>query len=361
MCFDDDNFIPPPNFKYKETISNESDCLSNSNTFDLYKTSNNDIILITPVIDPINFNNEDFFINIINLTNNKILKKLSGHKERILSLKIFSNKKTKNDFLISVDKGHNVFVWDIQNNFEKIFEIKFDYEINSFIYNTLIIFGETNTWIIASSISEKNKTFVVDMNKKENVVEISESENIPVYCLLYWYNSNQEEEKDRHNIIQCGKNRILISQFPSNKTYYSFNDDDIEPIKYYSGGIVYKINDKDFLAISACSGIILIFDLAEKKFEKKIEIKGVHLFSFIKWNENYLMVMDTRNKKIIIMDMINNYKIVSRNYLPELGIGAFMKKLIHPLYGESILISGKDWTIKLFTLKNVTKIVDDDD
>ena len=99
----------------------------------------------------------------------------------------------------------------------------------------------------------------------------------------------------------------------------------------------------------------------EKNIVKNFDISGgVHLFSFIKWNENYLMVIDTRNKKLIIMDMVNNYKIVSRNYLPELGIGVYMKKLRHSKYGESVLISGKDWTIKLFTLKGVMRIIDDD-
>ena len=358
MFFEDENFSSPPNFKYEETISKESDCLSNCNTFDLYNEKNNDIILITPSIDPINFNNEEFDINLINLNTNEIIKKLSGHKDRILSVKLFQNPKTKNTYLLSVDKGHNIIIWDKEKNFQKIFETKFEYELNTFIYSALIIFGESNTWIVASSISEKNKTLVIDMNKKENFIEIKESENIPVYCLLYWFNENAENEKDKHNIIQCGKNRILITQFPSNTTYFSILQN---PIKYYSGSIIYKLKEKDYLAISSCSGTILIVDLDEKNIVKNFDISGgVHLFSFIKWNENYLMVIDTRNKKLIIMDMVNNYKIVSRNYLPELGIGVYMKKLRHSKYGESVLISGKDWTIKLFTLKGVMRIIDDD-
>lgn len=362
MFFEEENFSSPPNFKYEETISKESDCLSNCNTFDLYKEKNNDIILITPCIDPINFNNEEFNINLINLNNNEITKKLSGHKDRILSVKLFQNPKTKNIYLLSVDKGHNIIIWDIEKNFQKIFEKKFEYELNTFIYSALIIFGESNTWVVASSISEKNKTLVIDMsdmNKSENFVEIKESENIPIYCLLYWFNKNEENEKDKHNIIQCGKNRILITQFPSDTTYYSIHQN---PIKYYSGCIIYQLKEKDYLAISSCSGSIIIFDLEEKNIVKNFDISGgVHLFSFIKWNENYLMVIDTRNKKLIIMNMDNNYKIVSRNYLPELGIGVYMKKLRHPKYGESVLISGKDWTIKLFTLKGVMRSIDDDD
>jgi len=362
MFFEEENFSSPPNFKYEETISKESDCLSNCNTFDLYNEKNNDIILITPCIDPINFNNEEFNINLINLNNNEITKKLSGHKDRILSVKLFQNPKTKNIYLLSIDKGHNIIIWDIEKNFQKIFEKKFEYELNTFIYSALIIFGESNTWVVASSISEKNKTLVIDMsdmNKRENFVEIKESENIPIYCLLYWFNKNEENEKDKHNIIQCGKNRILITQFPGNTTYYSIIQN---PIKYYSGCIIYQLKEKDYLAISSCSGAIIIFDLEEKNIVKNFDISGgVHLFSFIKWNENYLMVIDTRNKKLIIMDMTNNYKIVSRNYLPELGIGVYMKKLRHPKYGESVLISGKDWTIKLFTLKGVMRIMDNDD
>ena len=351
MIFDGENFESVPNFIYKETISKESDCLSNCDTFDCYKTKENDLILITPYIDSINFQNEDYFINLINLKNNKIIKKLEGHKVRITTVRMFQNPKTKKVYLISADIDDNVIIWDIQNNFKIIFEKKFEYEPFSFIYSTLLIFGEKNTWLVVSSISEKNKTLVVDINKNNNLIEILGSENLPVYSLSYWFNNDANTDNEKHNIIQCGKNEILITQFPINKTYFEIKTD--EKYMYNSGSLVFKIKDQDMLAISACSGLIIIFDLIQKNIVKKIEMENVHFYSFIKWNENYLLLNDTRNRKIIVIDLNNDYKIVRKIYLPEMDMDVFMKKIIHPEYNESILTSGKNFKINLFILRGI--------
>lgn len=361
MCFDSENFEYEPNFIYKETISNEADCLSNCDTFDYYKEKNNDIILVIPTINPINFDNKDFYINLINLNNNnEIIKKLQGHKERITTLKILINPKTKKEYLISADKGENIIVWDIQDNFKKIFQRKFEYEPYCFIYSTLIIFSEKNTFIVASSISEKNKTLIVDINKPQNLIEIKNSENLPVYCLCYWFNEEAEDDRDKHNIIQCGKNKILITQFQRNETYYEIITD--EKYAYNSGGLVFNVKDKDYLAISATSGLILIFDLINKNIVKKIELENVHIFSFVKWNDSKLLLIDMRFSKIIIIDINDNYKIISKNYIPELGIASFMKKIRHPNYGECFLINDKKWKIKLFALRGIRKkVLDDED
>ena len=182
-------------------------------------------------------------------------------------------------------------------------------------------------------------------------IEITESESIPVYCLLYWFNEKEEDEKHVHNIIQCGKNKILITKFPSNKTYLKIDTE--EKYMYNSGGLVFKSQDKDILAVSCCSGLILIIDLILKNIIKKIEISDVHIFSFIKWNEKYLLLNDMRKREIIIIDINKGYKIVSKNYLPEMEIDVFMKKIRHPDYGECILTSGKNFKLNLFMIRRL--------
>ena len=357
MCFDEENFEWEPNFYYKETISNNSDCLSNCNTFDIYRTTENNIIIISPYIDQVNFSKEDHEIYLIDIKTKEIKEKLKGHKKRIVSVKIFKNPFTTKKYLISSDKGNNIIVWDMQDKYNKIFEKNFEYDSFTFIYSTLIIFTKAKTWIVASSIEEKNKTLIVDINKSDNYITIKESENIPVYCLCYWYNKNAEEEKDAHNIIQCGQNKIIITQFPRNQTYLIINTE--EKYKYNSGGLVFNIKDKDILAVSSCSGLVLIIDLIEKNTVKKIEMNDVHLFSFIKWNENYLILNDMRNRKLIVIDIKRDYKIVSKNYLPEMEIDSFMKKIRHPDYGECIITSGKNFKLNLFGIKGIMKSNDD--
>ena len=365
MCFEEENFITQPNFFYKETISNKSDCFSNCNTFDYFQTKDNDIILITPCIEPVTYINEEneedneYEIHLINIKTKKIIQKIKGHKKRILSVRIFPNPKTKKDFLISVDIGNNIIIWDIENNFNKIFEKDFQYEPYAFIYSTLLIFGEKNTWIVASSIKEKNKTLIVDINKRDYYIEINESENLPVYCLCYWYNKDTDNENDLHKIIQIGLKKILITKFPSKKTYYLYETDD--KYMYNSGGLVFKNGNDDFLAVSSCSGLILIINLMMKNIIKKIEIENVHIFSFVKWNEKYLLVNNMRKSEIIIIDMKNIFKIVGKSYLPEMEYGCFMKKIRHPIYGECILISGKKWKLNLFIIRGLLRENDDDE
>ena len=75
MCFDQENFEYDPNFCYVETISNNSDCLSNCNTFDYYKTKEKNLVLITPYIDQKNFNNEEFEIYLIDIKSKEIINK----------------------------------------------------------------------------------------------------------------------------------------------------------------------------------------------------------------------------------------------------------------------------------------------
>ena len=359
MCYDDINFKCTPNFIYKETISTKSDCLSNCCTFDYFLTKSQDLILVTPYINISNYNDESHSLSLINLKTNKIEGELTGHTDRILSVRIFKNPKTKKNYIISVDKGLNVIVWDIEKNFEIIFNKKFEYHNFTLIYSTLMIFDENNNniWVVVSSIDEKNKTLVANLNKSSNnyddFIEIKNSENLPVYCLCYWYNNEAENDEEKHNIIQCGKNKILISKFPKNETYYIIDTD--EKYMYNSGGLVYKIKDKNFLAISSCSGLILIFDLIEKNIIKKIELDDVHIFSFIKWNENYLLLNDTQQKRIIVMDIDNDYEINSMNLLPQMEMDVYMKKIKHPLYDECIITSGKNWKLNLFIIRGIQR------
>ena len=362
MCFDEVNFELQPNFYYKETISDKSDCFSNCNTFDYYLTKDNKLIIITPCIEPVYTNdgdNKEHEIYLIDIETKIIINKLKGHKGRILNVRIFKNQKNKKEYLISADILNNIIVWDIENNFEKIFEKYFEYEPFAFIYSTLMIFDEKNTWIVASCIREKNKTLILDMVKNKNFIEITESENLPVYCLCYWFNQMEEDEKDKHNIIQCGKNKILITQFPSKKVYYMYQAE--KKYIYNSGGLVFKNGERDLLAVSSSAGLILIIDLILKNVVKKIEIENAHIFSFIKWNQKYLLLNNIRKSEIIIIDMNNDFKIVGKNYIPEMQMGFFMKKIKHPIYGESILISVKEWKLNLFIIRGLRILFEDEE
>ena len=80
--------------------------------------------------------------------------------------------------------------------------------------------------------------------------------------MSYWYNEEAEEGK-KHIIIQCGRNKILLSEFPSNSTYHKIETDKDFP--YASGSIVFKNNGRDMLAVSITYGLVLFIDLLKKE------------------------------------------------------------------------------------------------
>ena len=75
--------------------------------------------------------------------------------------------------------------------------------------------------------------------------------------------------------------------------------------------------------------------------------QGSYLHHIIQWNDKYAIIADVDNKSFKIF----NYD--EKKYICNIGgqhsnyvIG--VKKINHPIYGESLLTSGWDYTIKLW-------------
>ena len=355
MSFEDVNFKSNPNFHFKEVVVAKADALSASYQFDCFKDKKGDVILIYGYFDETLAYEYNFYVSLFNLNTNQEVKALEKAKDRILSVRYFKDPYTEKDYLIAADKKSFVTVWDLSDNYNKILEIELKYE--GFIYNCLLMFEKETMYAVASSISSNNYTKVIEIqnkeiNKEPTVKEIQSSKDYNVYSMSYWYNKNAEKGKN-HVIIQCGKSKVLLSEYPSNTTYHSIQISDKFP--YISGSIVFKNGDKDLLGFSSTYGYVAIFDLATKKQMFVWETDEVHLYSFVKWNEQYLLLNDCLQRRIIVFDMKDNYKIKSKVLCPEMHFDKFIKKVEHPKYGESILSIGVDWKIKLFVNRNIMR------
>jgi hypothetical protein len=120
--------------------------------------------------------------------------------------------------------------------------------------------------------------------------------------------------------------------------------------------MVFKNNGKDLLITSATYGLIKIIDLQEKKELYSYTYEDVFLYSFVRWNDQYILVNDTLQRRILVLDMTDEYKIKSKVLCPEFFFDRFIKKVDHPKYGESILSVGIDWKIKLFVNRNIVRL-----
>lgn len=348
MSFEDIPFKSNPNFKFKEKVTDKSDCLSATYQFDCFQNKNGDVILISPFFDVKNAIKRDYHISLINLRNNEVIKTLEAHKDRVLTVHYFQDN-NKNDYFISADKKNKVIVWDLSNNCEKLFEFDFKYE--SFIYSCLLIFEGNKKYVVASSIGSNNITKVIDMADSNNVIDINESKDKNVYFLAHWINEDSEKNNRKHIIIQNCKNLILFSEFPSGVTYHKVEINQEYP--FCQAGIVFKNQGKDYYAASFTYGLVLIIDLAKKEEVKRIIMNDVHLYSFVRWSDHYLLLNDCLQRRIIVMDMLDNYKIKSKIVIPEMDFEKFIKKVKHPKYGECLLSSGVDWSIKLLVNRSI--------
>ena len=174
MSFNDVCFKTNPNFRFQEIVTDKSDALSNACIFDVYKDRDKNIILIAPFFDSVNIMKQDYHVSLIDLKENKEIRKLEGHQDRILTCRYFKDPSSENDYIISADRKSNVIVWDISNDFIKKLDINLEYD--AFIYSCLLIFDEEQNrmFAVASSVSSNNITKVIDCQTKA-IEEIQES------------------------------------------------------------------------------------------------------------------------------------------------------------------------------------------
>ena len=123
--------------------------------------------------------------------------------------------------------------------------------------------------------------------------------------------------------------------------------------------MVFKKGDKNLLIVSSTRGLIQVIDLKEKEEAKRViytkEYPDVFFYNFVRWNEKYILLYEALQRRILILDSDNEYKIISKVLCPEMYFDRFIRKVDHPKYGESILSVGIDWKVKLYTNRNIVK------
>jgi len=347
----------PIEFKYKIDICNTNTSCGWNDMFEVYVSyQNNKEYLASP-------DNNNFNINIISLTNNKLVTSLEGHKNRIRTIRYFikeyNNDKNENndkeskiiyEYLISADDNHIVIVWDILNNFEIKQKIDTNYEDD--IYSCLIFFSEDNNinrnYIITSTYSTSNDiqnsaTKIYSLENGEYAFYIKESNFDNIYYLLLWYNG----VNNNNYLIQFSYKKILINSLEpkDNKLYAKLIH---EPENEHYSGFIYSKNDSNLLCTSCYNGFIHIWDLYSKKIIDIIETNFI-LCHIIQWNEKYAIAANFNNKSFIIVDL-DKKKIYNEDNTQHTMEVKCIKKVLHPKFGECLLSAGRDNFIKLWKL-----------
>ena len=67
--------------------------------------------------------------------------------------------------------------------------------------------------------------------------------------------------------------------------------------------MVFEKEEKNFLITSATYGLIKLIDLDEKKEVFTRTFEDVFLYSFVRWNDQYILINDCLQRRILVLDM----------------------------------------------------------
>ena len=331
----------PQGLKFRQNVNVTNASYGWNDIFEVYiSRKDNKEYLVSP-------NNNNYKLDVISLLENKITISLSGHNNHIRTIRYFINNINSEEYLISADNDIIVIIWEITYDFNMKFKINTNYSDN--IYSCLLLFDliNENNYIVTSSYAQledndKSATKLYSLENGQLIKYIIYSNKSAVYYLLSWYNKNN----NKYYIIQFTFKAILINSVVDDELYCELIQ---EPEDNHLSGFIYNLDNKDYLCSSSYNGYINIWDLFNKSIHKIISTNDCVLCHIIQWNNKYSIVADYDNKSFKIIDfekgqVVKDIKGEHTDKVP------CIKKIYHPLYGESLLTSGQDNTIKLWSL-----------
>ena len=331
----------PQGLKFRQNIINSNASYGWNDIFEVYiSRKDNKEYLVSP-------NNNNYKLDVISLLENKITISLKGHNNHIRTIRYFINNINSEEYLISADNDIIVIIWEITYDFNMKFKINTNYSDN--IYSCLLLFDliNENNYIVTSSYAqlednEKSATKLYSLENGQLIKYISYSNKSAVYYLLSWYNKNN----NKYYIVQFTFKAILINSVIDDELYCELIQ---EPEDNHLSGFIYSLDNKDYLCSSSYNGYIHLWDLFNKSIYKIISTNDCVLCNIIQWNNKYSIVADYDNKSFKIIDFEKG-QIVKDIRGEHTDKVPCVKKLYHPLYGESLLSAGQDNTIKLWSL-----------
>ena len=341
----------PQNLKLKQDIVTTNTKGGLNDIFEVFTSlKDKTLFLVSP-------NKNNFNLDLITLIDNKLKISLKGHLKKVTNVRYFLNNFTNEDYLISADESGIVNLWDISNNYSKKYSIDTNY--NDIIYSCLLVFtnnenfessnNDNKGYIITSTYgisdeNEKSSTKIYSMeNNGEFMNYFSNTNNNSIYYLLSWFN----KKNNKYYIIQFSHMKIFVNNLLEEELYAELTQE--QKLSHYSG-FIYEIDEnKCYLFSSSKNGFINVWNLYKKNLVHNINVNGSILCHIIQWDDKYAIVADYNGKSFKIIDIQSYYivKDINGGHNKEVKT---IKKINHPIYGDSLLSAGNDYTIKLWCI-----------
>jgi WD40 repeat protein len=328
------NFITNPNFKLKETIIEMKCCFGINDIFDVYNSpnDNNELYLVSP--------GENSSIFITRFRDKKLIKKLEGIKAQIHFLKHFYNKNDNTDYLITSFKGSTVRLWNLLN-YNLIYSLKINYSENTRIYSCLSYFPKNkDNYLITSSNEDKEEDFtkIYDFYTSNFLGNLDHTNRKDIFYLLLWNKNNNDY------VIGTSNSLIFINNIETKKIYKILESQEV--LSNFNSACLIQKDDIDYLYVSTVRGCIIVWNLDKFIIKDKICYKSSYFCNILKWSENYLLVAEKNDGCILVIDIQRN-RVISVLKNIHNFFAMCLKKIIHPIYGESLLSCDIDNKINL--------------
>ena len=261
------------------------------------------------------------------------IKRLKGHKKRIVFVKYFKNPYTLQEYLISGDREENVRAWEIldENNYLSLCVIKTNYGrllMQQSIYNCLIYFTEKRNYIITTTVTN-NYSRLYELENGALIKDIS----------LTYYNYTYYLVSYKDYIVDCCKDFVMIYN-PLNEEVYSKIETSYTKGDNRSCCIIYNKNNNDYLYISNCNGYIISYCLNTKNVINNYNINN-DLYHIIFWDLNNLIFAQYNSEYLGIIDIEKNN---TKNLIKLKKTIMCVKKILLNKTDEILFASGEDNT-----------------
>ena len=255
------NLIDSIDFRKVGTLTNHAHVnLEDSNinafidrTFDVFKSLKNEYLLICAQ----SLDYKHYFLTCFDLINQKFLfAGKNAHNERVFTCKHYLDNINQRDLLITGSFDKTIKIWNINNEFQLLFEKKPDYEYqeNTYLLSECLLSFNNSLYLITSAYELESNGYYILYYDLENLGEINYLQDSKDNC-----NYLETLNKDEKTLIMAGnKGNIKIYDFENKSLIKKFRD--INVYINYLSIIIQEYKNKECLIASSSDGFIRIWD-----------------------------------------------------------------------------------------------------
>ena len=284
-----------------------------------------------------------FTVEIYDLKQEKVVKSLPGFTHHIYICRHFYDDNAKKDYLLATSYSKNCKIWDC-SNFTNILTIQ-NCHTGSYLYSGLIVFDSLFTespLVVTVAPNENIKIWDFKGALVNSINAISDY----TYFLNIWYD-NRNNKNDIY-IINANSKDVKIYNYRTGEVYRNFHGKD-QSYAWHMSAFVSSIDKVPYLFESDGNGNLRVWNIDSQVLYKKILITGCNLRGICLWNETYVLAAGTDKTVKIINFMKEELEGTIEGHN---NILCTIEKIIHPLYGESIITGAIDGKIKLYSGNN---------